>query len=268
MTMAMPQRQSHIIKQKTGPDDPELHATLEEALGQLLPDDLISIADELAARHERTFRLLALPPFPKQVPLADICRAVTHTRANARLLQEHLSSIAFDGLAGDLLHGADPGPVRLANCVMKLNALDTRLSVEFASGLMHNTRPDRYWLWTRWMWDPTSGSGILPLLAGSVHNLMTENLAEGYARAGSVIAMCMRFAEGTGLLVPALVDDARRGVFAPSAFLSCAYAVYLYGTTGWRLSRDFHGLLPPLPDLARRLLGLPKAARRPPAADT
>jgi hypothetical protein len=68
----------------------------------------------------------------------------------------------------------------------------------------------------------------------------------------------MRFAEGTGLLVPQLMNDARRAPFASSAFLSCAYGVYLYGTTGWRLSRDFNGLLPPLPKLARRLLGLPK----------
>jgi hypothetical protein len=258
--MALPQRQSHIIKQKTGPDDPELQETLQEALGQLTPDDLISIAEELAARQERIFRGFASGRFPKSLALLDVTSAVTHTRANARKLQEHLSGLDFALLAYELLHGEAPAPVRAADCVMKLEGLDTRLALEFATGMLHNSRPVDHWLWTRWMWDPTTGTGILPLLAGSVHNLVTADLADGYARVGLVIAMCMRFAEGTGLLVPELMEDARRAPFASSAFLSCAYGVYLYGTTGWRLSRDFNGLLPPLPNLARRLLGLPKVA--------
>jgi hypothetical protein len=69
----------------------------------------------------------------------------------------------------------------------------------------------------------------------------------------------MKFAEGTDLFSSELTSDAKRAPFADSAFLACAYAVYMYGTTSWRLSRDFNGLLPPLPNMARRLLGLPKS---------
>lgn len=50
-----PQRQSHIIKQKTGPDDPELQASLQEALGQASPEDVIAVADELAERRAGLF---------------------------------------------------------------------------------------------------------------------------------------------------------------------------------------------------------------------
>ena len=46
--------------------------------------------------------------------------------------------------------------------------------------------------------------------------------------------------------------------FANSAFLACAYSVYLYGTTSWRLSSEFNNLLPSLPNMARKLLGLKK----------
>jgi hypothetical protein len=45
--MALPQRQSHIVKQKTGPDDPILEETLQEALKQVSSEDVIAIADEL-----------------------------------------------------------------------------------------------------------------------------------------------------------------------------------------------------------------------------
>jgi hypothetical protein len=69
----------------------------------------------------------------------------------------------------------------------------------------------------------------------------------------------MKFAEGSGLFVDELTSDEKRAQFANSAFLACAYTVYMYGSTSWRLSRDFNELLPSLPNMARRLLGLPKA---------
>jgi hypothetical protein len=221
-----PQRQSHIIKQKTGPDDPELHANLQEALSQVSPDDVIAIA-------------------------------VTHTKASARTITNYFSEGSQSSLT-ELLSADPPAPVRVAVFVEKQSALDTRLALELASGLLHNTFPSLHWLWTRWLWDPTSGTGILPLLAGSTHNLLAADLANGYARVGAVTAMSMKFAEGTGLWTEELMAKEVRASFANSAFLACAYAVYMYGSTSWRLSRDFNELLPSLPNMARRLLGLPK----------
>jgi hypothetical protein len=252
-----PQRQSHILKQRTGPDDPELQKTLQESLAQVSPEDVIAIADELAERHTRLFPAL-MPAFtPWASSFAEIASAVTHTRANARTITNYFAQ-SERTFFEDLRNGDAPTPVRVASFVEKLNALDTRLALELATGLLHNTSPKENWLWTRWLWDPTTGTGILPLLAGSVHNLVATNLADGYARVGSVTAMSMKFGEGTDLFSPELVSDAKRAPFANSAFLACAYAVYMYGTTSWRLSRDFNELLPSLPNMARRLLGLPK----------
>jgi len=265
-----PQRQSHIIKQKTGPDDPELQNYLQEALGQVAPEDVIAIADELSERHARLFLNLKVDSSQFASASADIfaelMRAVTHTKANARTLSNHFDQGNYK-LFDDLLNGEAPVPVRVAAFVEKLNALDTRLALELATGLLHNISPKDNWLWTRWLWDPTVGTGILPLLAGSVHNLVAENLADGYARVGAVTAMSMKFGEGTGLFTPELLDNEKRAPFANSAFLACAYSVYLYGTTSWRLSREFNGLLPTLPNMARRLLGLPKLkVQEPPLA--
>lgn len=255
--MNQPQRQSHILKQKTGPDDPELQKMLQESLEQVSPEDVIEIADELAERHTRLFQGLEPASAKFASSFADIATAVTHTRANARTLTNHFAENDYKNFS-ELLHGEAPPSVRVAAFVEKLDALDTRLALEFATGLLHNTSPSETWLWTRWLWDPTTGTGILPLLAGSVHNLVAENLADGYARVGSVTAMSMKFGEGTDLFTPDLMEDERRAPFANSAFLACAYGVYMYGTTSWRLSRDFNELLPSLPNMARRLLGLPK----------
>ena len=255
--MTLPQRQSHIIKQKMGPDDPELQKYLQEALGQVAPEDVIAIADELVERHTRLF--VDFEPVSVKLVSAstDIFFAVAHTKANARTLSNHFAQSDYK-LFDELMHGDAPVPVRVASFVEKLNALDTRLALELATGLLHNTSPKDNWLWTRWLWDPTVGTGILPLLAGSTHNLIAENLADGYSRVGAVTAMSMKFGEGTGLFTSELMDNEKRAPFANSAFLACAYSVYLYGTTSWRLSREFNGLLPTLPNMARRLLGLPK----------
>ena len=258
--MALPQRQSHIIKQKTGPDDPELQANLQEALEQVAPEDVVSIADELAERHARLFLKLKSDSASLASSFADIASAVAHTKANARTITNYFAQGDYS-LIEKLLTGEAPTSVRVATFVEKLNALDTRLALELATGLLHNISPNEHWLWTRWLWDPTVGTGILPLLAGSIHNLQAENLADGYVRVGSVSAMSVKFGEGTGLFVDELTSDEKRAPFANSAFLACAYSVYLYGTTSWRLSREFNGLLPTLPNMARRLLGLKKAGK-------
>lgn len=255
----LPQRQSHIIKQKSGPDDPELQANLHEALSQVSPDDVIAIADEMAERQARLFLGLEIDSVKLTSSFADIASAVTHTRANARTITNYFSQSDLAGsLFDELLNGNAPSPVRVAVFVEKLNALDTRLALELATGLLHNALPKDNWLWTRWLWDPTTGTGILPLLAGSIHNLVADNLADGYARVGAVTALSMKFGEGTDLFTPGLMNNGKRAQFANSAFLACAYSVYMYGSTSWRLSRDFNGLLPSLPNMARRLLGLPK----------
>lgn len=255
------QRQSHIIKQKTGPDDPELQANLQDALAQVAPEDVIAIADELAERHARLFLGLQTDSASLASSFADIASAVTHTKANARTITNYFAQGDYS-LFEQLLHGEAPAPVRVAAFVEKLNALDTRLALELATGLLHNAFPSQHWLWTRWLWDPTVGTGILPLLAGSVHNLQADNLADGYVRVGAVTAMSVKFGEGTGLFTEELTSDPKRAPFANSAFLACAYSVYLYGTTSWRLSREFNGLLPTLPNMARRLLGLRKSGNR------
>jgi hypothetical protein len=255
--MALPQRQSHIVTPKTGPDDPILEETLQEALKQVSPEDVIAIADELAQRHALLFLGVEADSDRLASSFADIAAAVTHTRANARIITNYFAQSDYTSF-NELLKGDLPTPVRVSAFAQKLNALDTRLALELGSGLLHNTSPNANWLWTRWLWDPTTGTGILPLLAGSTHNLLADNLADGYARVGAVTAMSMKFAEGTGLWTAELVSNESRAQFANSAFLACAYNVYLYGTTSWRLSREFNNLLPSLPNMARKLLGLKK----------
>lgn len=253
---------SHIIKEKRGPDDPELLESLQEALTYASAEDLIAVADELEERRPR-FQALAGHLTTGEDGLAVeewnwLARAVTSSAAKATTLAAFLQTGKAAGSFLVLFDVTQPAAVRIAAFVNRLEELDRRLALELATGLLHYTEPRQHWLWTRWMWDITTQTGVLPLLAGSVHNLLAPDLATGYRNVGGVMAMAMRFAEGTGLLVPELTAHPVRALYATDVFLACAYSVYLYGVTGWRLSREYNRLLPTLPNLMRQLLGLPK----------
>ncbi len=259
MNTVPPGWKSHIIKPLTGPDDPELQETLTEGLDQIAAEDLIAIADDLVAQH-RAFverlgtpgQISALGPEAWDWVAARVTAARRHRQTLGTLLREQDPKDAVR----HLLFGAAPPARRVADFVTAFQAPDPRLSLELATGLLHYLYPEDHWLWTRWLWDVKHHTGILPLLAGSVRNLLADDVAQGYVNVGSVTAMSLRFAEGTGLLTQDLMAHPQRRVFAADAFLACAYCVYLYGITSWRLSREFHRLLPPLPKLARRLLGI------------
>ncbi len=257
---------SHIIKQKTGPDDPEFQATLQEALGQVAPADVIAIADELTERQSRLFSGIRNDPASLAAHSVEVFSAVTHTKSNTRVLINTFAGHDLEPI-DELLNGEALTPLRVAAFVEKLTVLDPRLALELATGLLYNTSPEANWLWTRWLWDPTTATGILPLLAGSTHNLFSNDLMDGYVRVGAVTALSRRAGEGAGLFTPELLSNEKRAFFADSAFLACAYSVYMYGATSWRLSREFNRLLPTLPDMARRLLGLKKTGRAPSSDD-
>ncbi len=259
MNSTPPGWMSHIIKPLTGPDDPELQTTLEEGLEQIAAEDVLVIADGLIHKHEQFRERLGSPEQVEGLGEEDwawIATHVTSARRHGEALKAHLRERDVRPAVRSLLFGQRPVAERVANFVAEVEIQDRRLALELATGLLHYTQPENHWLWTRWLWDVKTHTGILPLLAGSVRNLVANDVAQGYVNVGSVTAMSMRFAEGTGLLTPELLEHPQRRHFAADAFLACAYCIYLYGITSWRLSREFHRLLPPLPKLARRLLGI------------
>lgn len=263
--MTQQPRPSHLIKPKTGPDDPELLETLQEGLSQIQPDDVESIAAELVARRQRLHEAVralgesqALPP----EALGELYRAVTCARRHVEELAAALPGDRLRAPARALLTDSGPANVRLAAFVASLPGLDRRLALELGTGLLHLASPRRHWLWTRWLWDVQHQTGILPLIASSARSLRGEDLAGQYQSLSGLIAMATELGQNSGLLRPALLEDPEIGPFAVDAFLAAAYSVYVYGITNWRLSREFNRLLPPLPDLARRLVGLPPARER------
>ncbi|MCX2726777.1 hypothetical protein OO015_04615 [Thermomicrobium sp. 4228-Ro] len=260
--MKQPSRPSHLIKPKTGPEDPELQETLLEGLGQVAPDDVEAIATELAARRERLAPLVdAVTSGGAGEPdfWHELTRAVTATARQAEALCDPAASERTRAALPLLVAEGMPVEERLEAFIARCG-LDTRLALELATGVLHLRAPWHYWLWTRWLWDARYGTGILPLLASSSHALEGQSIGVQYRQLRPLIALGAELGRNSGLICADLADDPHIGPFATDAFLAIAYSVYLYGITNWRLSREFNRLLPSVPQLARRLLGLPKLA--------
>ena len=59
---------------------------------------------------------------------------------------------------------------------------------DLGSEIRHLTDPDRYWLWTRWVWNPSTGTGALPLVVMEEIDLDGGTVAETYRRVGLACA--------------------------------------------------------------------------------
>ena len=54
------------------------------------------------------------------------------------------------------------------------------------------------------------------------------------------------------------IRDRGHGTYGIDVFLACVYAVYMYTVFRVKLSDEFNRILPELPELTRRVLGVQK----------
>lgn len=158
---------------------------------------------------------------------------------------------------GDLLHGTDPLATRFDRfCAdVELPRAKGLAAEELAAELLHFGDPRRYWLWARWMWAPDARTGALPLLIGEDFDLEDDSGAGAiYERVGTALAALddspeaasFRRADGSDVPIPRLGTD---------LFLVCVYGVYMRTVLGLKMTSEFNSIVPPIPQLARRLLG-------------
>jgi hypothetical protein len=117
--------------------------------------------------------------------------------------------------------------------------------------ILHFTFPGQYWLWTRWMWDPRTKTGALGLVTTDDFDL-TAGATRGdvYLTVGRATAFVNETGKAAGF------TDAAPGLFGADMFLAAVYGVYMYTVLRMRMTREFNQLVPQLPDLIRRLLGI------------
>ncbi len=237
-------------------DTPTAREFTELALQRVSEAELETVAGKVEFKAERLSKLLhpdRLAVWTEDDAIQTL-RWIFSTKRKASLI---LNVLGLEGLVGEiqaLIWGVgDPGDrlEEFHGVILDLGRdLPTSLGFDLGSELLHFSDPDRYWLWTRWMWNPESATGSLPLIVMEEIELDAGSVAETYRRIGVAMAFVDEVGAAAGFRTQG------HGVFGTDVFLASVYAIYMYTTLRMRMTQEFNRVIPELSELVSRLLGV------------
>ncbi len=181
----------------------------------------------------------------------EILRYVFCTKRNAKkILDEQVDFDIFKYLMFNLLYDNKPVEKRFQEFCDKLNVLDVNIRYDLAGEILHYTFPDKYWLWSRWMWDPKVKTGAMPLVTTEDYSFEAETLGATYLNIGKALIFVHNVGEAAGF------QTISRNLFGTSVFLSCVYVIYAYTILRMRMTQEFNKVMPGLSEFSRRILGI------------
>lgn len=229
-------------------------ATATEFMGEVLArtsaDDLAAVGADLA-RKSQALRAL-VDDGRRRLDEPDLRRVLRWVFASRRKADRILATVDPPALAGAVADLLDE-TVDLSD---RFAAFDTLLAdwpgaaFDLPGELLHFVRPEQYWLWTRWVWDPEAETGALRLVTTDDVDLTGGSRAGTYLAVGRATA----FVDATGKAVgfTALAP----GPYGTDVYLAAVYGVYLFTVLRMRMTAEFTRIVPPLGGLVRRLLGV------------
>ena len=233
-------------------DAPSAVEFMREALVKISEDDIGTVADLLV--HKRTLLAPLLRRESLEGGTAEAVRPIldrvfaTRRRSDQLLVANGAPTIA--AAIRDLLHGTGAIDARFRAFDEALPAVEAPVRRDLAAECLHLSDPDRYWLWSRWMWDPATRTGALPLVMVEEFDFAGPDAGAVYLRVGAATAAVIAVADDLGF------KRMRANPFVVDVYLAAIYGVYLYTVTRLRMTQEFNRVIPPLPDLVRRLLGV------------
>ncbi|HEX3606845.1 MAG TPA: hypothetical protein VH134_13050 [Candidatus Dormibacteraeota bacterium] len=234
-------------------DTPAVREFLDRALEKVSREQCRAIAAECAGKARLIQGVLATGRATgfDQAAVHTLLRCIFSTR---RRTDAVISAASAPGGLGAALTGLcwDEAPLerRFDDFVARLSPLDdVELACDLAGEVLHHLHPDRYWLFSRWMWSPRLGTGAVALVTTEA-DLTGETPGASYLKLGRALLMLRASGDAAGLL------DLGEEPWNLDVLLACVYCVYLYTITRLRMTQEFNKVIPPLPELVRRILGV------------
>ncbi len=237
-------------------DTPTAREFTKLALERVSEAQLETVAGKVEFKAERLSELLSADSLSSwgEDEAMETLRWVFSSRRKAQVILNTLGLSGFTDAVNHLLYAkASPGD-RLEDFHVILGTVGrgvpSSTGFDLGSELLHFSDPDRYWLWTRWMWSPDSETGSLPLIVMEEVDIDGGSVSETYQRIG----LAMAFVDEVG--AAAGFRTAGHGVFGTDVFLASVYAIYMYTTLRMRMTQEFNRVIPELGELVSRLLGV------------
>jgi len=225
---------------------------MKEALGKITESELNAIAEELEIKSQKFRQLLKKDVIKglEENQLRALLRSVFSTRRRAAELLGLLGVEALKENIYSLLYGAEPLLLRFQKFFDALEKAQDYIRFDLAGELLHYNFPDECWLWTRWVWDPKTETGALPLVTMEDYDFSAPTMGEIYIKVGEATSFVKATGDAAGF------TRIGKGAFGVDVYLACVYGVYIYTTVRMRITQEFNRVIPELPELCRRLLGV------------
>jgi len=179
----------------------------------------------------------------------ELLKSSFPSRRKAERVLKETGLSAFKEAVKKLLFGSGSWEERTEEFVRSLRGLDHRKARDLAAELLHFTFPDRWVLWTSWVWDPETETGAVVFLkeVPPIGGRGREMFGESYEEFEGIYRQIGELLEELGV-------RADKSLFT-DMFLATIYATYVdYMTLSTMHSAK--GFFPPAGVMARRLLGL------------
>jgi hypothetical protein len=224
---------------------------MREVTARVSEADLATITEACRAKSD-TFAALLADGRAAALGRDDLRRVLRNMFSTRRRADSIIDGVGASRLAfeiHELLDGDAPLATRFERFDAALAGFEDP-GFDLPGELLHFTYPDRYWLWTRWMWDPRIETGSLRLVTMDDFDLAGGGRGNTYLRVGEAVAFVHETGRAAGFTAHG------EGTFAIDVFLASVYAIYMYTVLRMRMTQEFNKIVPELPDLVRRLLGV------------
>lgn len=233
-------------------DDEAAREFMKEATKVATGTELESIGARLEAKSQHFRAVLARERLATldEETLAALLRHVFTLKRKSKRLVARNGIETLRAQLDALLYGEADVAARFDAFIAGVTGLEKAMIVSLASEALHFTDPGRYWLWTHWIWSPKTGTGALPLVIRKGVELEAPSDGAVYLKVGRALARVDQAGHAAGY------SRSGRGLFGTDVFLACVYAVYMFTVFRVKLSNEFNRILPELPELVERVLGV------------
>jgi hypothetical protein len=234
-------------------DAPTARELLEEVHGRITREEIAQVVELLEAKA-RGFQARLGPDAiatADEATLREVLRSVFVSRRKAGALFGARPAAELRDTIAALLHSDAPVGERLESFCERVD-LPPLSAAELAGELLHFCAPERHWLCSRFVYNIDTRTGALPLLVSEDYDLEGDGIGSTYERLGAAVRSVDASSEASSF------RPQGGGALATDVFLACVYGVYMNTVLGLKMSQEFNALIPPLPQLARRLLGVHK----------
>ena len=227
---------------------------MHETLDRIQKQDLIEIASLV---EEKTLFLKAnlnqveLPTLT-QDELTVVFKQIFVTNRKVKLMFETYSLEDYKTSIHALLYSESALQDRFQNFIDAHKKLDIYIRFDLAGELLHYSNPDKYWLWSRWLWDPKLNTGAIPLVASEDFKLSAATYGEMYMNVGKAVAFVHQMAEAVEF------QFINRSIIGTNVYLSCVYVIYAYTVFKIKMTEEFNKVMPPMAEFSKRILGVHK----------